>query len=89
MPRLLAAALWSLAAAFAVCAFWIVGAQSGMVSAWVILPFFWSAAVLAVLGRYLAQTGASMAHYLAQRFVRYLARSRPLGGSGARAGLPS
>ena len=57
MHSISAALLWTLAAvfAFAVCAVWIADAQSGVVSAWVVLPFFWSAAVLAVVGHHLAQ----------------------------------
>ena len=53
MHRIVAALLWTLAAAaaFVVCTVWIADAQRGAVGAWVILPFFWSAAVLAVAGR--------------------------------------
>ena len=76
MHRISAALLWTLAAvvAFAVCAVWIADAQHGVVSAWVILPFFWSAAVLAVVGNYLAQWRAPLARYLAR--YRLLARPR-------------
>ena len=80
--RILAVLLWVLAAiaAFAISAVWIIDAQSGMVSAWVILPFFWSAAVLSILGHYLAQWRPPIA--------RYLARHRPLAGPRAGAELP-
>ena len=82
MHRISAALLWTLAAvvAFAVCAVWIADAQRGVVSAWVILPFFWSAAVLAVVGHHLAQWLGPLA--------RYLARHRPLAGPRAGAELP-
>lgn len=82
MHRILAVLLWVLAAiaAFAISAVWIIDAQSGMVSAWVILPFFWSAAVLSILGHYLAQWRPPIA--------RYLARHRPLAGPRAGAELP-
>lgn len=82
MHKILAALLWVLAAVvlFALCAVWIIDAQSGMVSAWVILPFFWSAAVLSVLVHYLAQWRTPIAGYLA--------RHRPLAGRRAGAELP-
>lgn len=82
MHRIVAALLWTLAAAvaFAVCAVWVADAQRGAVGAWVILPFFWSAAVLAVAGHYLAQWRAPLA--------RYLARHRPLAGPRTGAELP-
>jgi prepilin signal peptidase PulO-like enzyme (type II secretory pathway) len=82
MHKILTALLWVLAAfvLFALCAVWIIDAQSGMVSAWVILPFFWSAAILSVLGRYLAQWRDPV--------IRYLARHKPLAGPGAGAELP-
>ncbi len=76
MHRISAALLWTLAAvvAFAVCAVWIADAQRGVVSAWVILPFFWSAAVLAVVGHHLAQWLAPLARNLARH--RLLPRPR-------------
>lgn len=83
VQRLLAALLQILAVvvAFAVCALWIADAQSGTVSAWAILPFFWSAAALAVLGHYLARWRAPVTHYLA--------RHKPLAGPREGAELPS
>lgn len=83
MHRISAALLWTLAAfvLFALCAAWIIGAQSGMVSAWVILPFFWSAAILSMLGHYLARWRAPV--------IRYLARYKPLADSRASVELPS
>ena len=76
MHRISAALLWTLAAvvAFAVCAVWIADAQRGVVSAWVILPFFWSAAVLAVVGNHLAQWLGPLARYRAR--PRLLRRPR-------------
>lgn len=76
MHRISAALLWTLAAviAFAVCAVWIADAQRGVVSAWVILPFFWSAAVLAVVGHHLAQWLAPVIRHIAGH--RLLARHR-------------
>jgi Flp pilus assembly protein protease CpaA len=72
MQRIAAALLWTLAAvvAFAVCAVWIADAQSGIVSAWVILPFFWSAAVLAVVGHHLAQWLAPVIRQIAGHKLR-------------------
>ena len=82
MHKISALLLWTFAAAvaFAVCAVWFADAQRGSVSAWVILPFFWSAAVLAAVGHYLAQWWAPLA--------RYLARHRPLAGPRTGAELP-
>lgn len=73
MHKILAALLWVLAAfvLFALCGMWIIDAQSGTVSAWVILPFFWSAAVLSVFGHYLA--------LCREPLMRFLARHRPAG----------
>jgi hypothetical protein len=65
LNRISAALLWILAApvAFAIGAVWIADAQSGVVSAWVILPFFWSAAVLVAVGHYVAQWRAPLARH--------------------------
>ena len=83
MHKILAALLWVLAALvlFALCGMWIIDAQSGTVSAWVILPFFWSAAVLSVFGHYLA--------LCREPFMRFFARHKPLAGSRASVELPS
>jgi prepilin signal peptidase PulO-like enzyme (type II secretory pathway) len=72
MHRISAAVLWTLAGgvAFAVCAVWIADARSGTVSAWIILPFFWSAAVLAAVGHYLAKWRLPVARYLAGHKLR-------------------
>lgn len=80
MRRLLALLISVVAfvAAFAVCAIWIFDA--GMASAWIIVPFFWSAAGLALLMHYLAQLRSPIA--------RYLARRRPLAGPRAGVQLP-
>ena len=80
--KIMAALLWVFAAfvLFALCALWIIDAQSGMVSAWIILPFFWSAAVLSVVGHYLAQWRDPV--------IRYLARHRALAAPRADAGQP-
>jgi hypothetical protein len=82
MHKILAVLLWVLAAfvLFTLCAVWIIDAPSGMVSAWGILPFFWSAAVLAVLGHNVAQRWAPVS--------RYLARHRSLAGPRTGAELP-
>jgi hypothetical protein len=82
MHRISAALLWTLAAvvAFAVCAVWIADAQRGVVSAWVILPFFWSAAVLAVVGHHLTQWLAPV--------IGHLARRKSLAGPRGSAELP-
>lgn len=82
LHRLSAVVLGILAfiAAFTVCAKWIVDAQTGMASAWIIVPFFWGAAILAVLVNYLAQWRSPVA--------RYLARHRPLAGPREGVELP-
>ena len=82
MHRIAAAVLWILATitSFAICAWWITDAQSGMVSAWVILPFFWSAALLSVLVHYAVQWRDPIG--------RYLARHKPLAGPRQGAELP-
>ena len=81
-PKILAALLWILAAAtaFAICAIWITNVQDGMISAWVILPFFWSAALLSVLGHLLVQWRGPIASTLA--------RLKPLAGLRANSELP-
>ena len=82
MPRILAVLLWPLAVVvvFAVCAYWIVDAQSGKISAWVILPFFWGAALMAVVAHYVAQWRDPIS--------RYLASHKPLAGPRPGAELP-
>ncbi|MBX9589161.1 MAG: hypothetical protein K2X43_07645 [Hyphomonadaceae bacterium] len=82
MPRVWVALIWVLAAAavFSMCAVWIVDAHSGMVGAWTLLAFFWSAALLSVLGHYLVKWRDPVA--------RYLARRKPLAGPRRGAQLP-
>jgi hypothetical protein len=54
--------------------------QNGKVSAWMILPFFWGGAAVAVGVRQLAQ--------LRDPIGRYLARHKPLAGPRPGAELP-
>ena len=82
LHKFLTAALWAsaVAAGLILCAVWIVDTQSGKISAWAILPFFWGAALFAVLVHYLAQ--------LRDPISRYLARHKPLAGPRPGAELP-
>jgi len=75
--RNLAAALWLLAAAaaFAIGASWAGEAQSGKISPWALVAFFWGAALVSVL-----------IHYLSRGAEDALKRYRPHHKSAARAG---
>ena len=74
--------VWPLAtlAMSAACVLCFAGTEGGKVGAWVILPFFWGGAVVAVGVHQLAQ--------LRDPLSRYLARHRPLAGPRAGAELP-
>jgi hypothetical protein len=82
LHKILAAMLWPLAVlvAFAIGTMWVVDTQSGKISAWAILPFFWGAAVLAIVVHYLAQWRDPL--------NRYLTRHKPLAGPRPGAELP-
>jgi hypothetical protein len=82
LQRILNAALWlgAVAAGLVICAVWLVDTQSGKISAWAILPFFWGAAAFAVLVHYLGQ--------LRDPIGRYLSRHKPLAGPRPGAELP-
>jgi hypothetical protein len=64
------------AASLALSAFWMLGAQDGMVSAYALIPLMWSVAL-----------GAGFVHHLRESGVlqRYLLAMRPVSGqpSGA------
>ena len=82
LHKFLAVVLWPLAVltALVVCAWWIVDTQSGKISAWAILPFFWGAALVAVVAHYVAQWRDPV--------IRYLVRHKPLTGPRSGAELP-
>jgi hypothetical protein len=82
LHRLLAVLLgiFAFAAAFAVCAHWMVDAQTGLANAWVIVPFFWAPAILAMLVHYVAQWRLPVS--------RILSRLKPFAGSNAGVQLP-
>ncbi len=82
LRNVLRAAMGPLAtlAIFAACVFWFADTESGKVGAWVILPFFWGGAIVAVGVHHLAQ--------LRDPLTRYLARHRPLAGPRPGAELP-
>jgi hypothetical protein len=70
--RNLAAVLWLMAAAaaFAIGAMWAPDAQSGKLSPWALVAFFWGAALLSVLIHYLSQGPDALRRYRLQRGVR-------------------
>jgi hypothetical protein len=82
LHKILAAMLWPLAVllAFAMAVIWVVDVQSGKLSAWAILPFFWGAAIVAIVVHYLGQWRDPL--------TRYLARHKPLAGPRPGAELP-
>jgi len=82
MHRGLAALLWLVAGAAVLVAgaAWAVDVESGKMSAWVLVPFFWGAALVAVLVHYLAQG--------ADALTRHRLHHRPLAGPRAGAELP-
>jgi hypothetical protein len=63
--RNLAAALWVLAgaAAFAVCSSWAAEAQSGKLSPWALIAFFWGAAGVSVAIHYLSRGPEALRRY--------------------------
>ena len=63
--RSLAAALWLLAgaAAFAVATSWMSQAQSGKVSPWALVAFFWGAAGVSVAIHYLSRGAEALKRY--------------------------
>lgn len=73
LHRVFATLLWICAFVSAFC-IWAASARSGMIGAWTILPFFWSAAGLSVLVHYFAQMRAPIGRYLARH--RLLAARR-------------
>jgi hypothetical protein len=82
LQRILGAALWLAAGAAVLIVYvvWLVDAESGKVSAWAMLPFFWGAALVAALAHYLSQ--------LRDPVSRYMARRKPLAGPRPGAELP-
>jgi hypothetical protein len=82
LHKFLAALLWPVAvcAIIAVMGLWLVDTQSGKISAWAIVPFFWGAALLAGVVHYVGQ--------LRDPIGRYLARHKPLAGPRPGAELP-
>jgi hypothetical protein len=67
--RSLAAALWLLAGvvAFAVCSSWAGEAQSGKLSPWALVAFFWGAAAVSVAIHYLSQGPEALRRYRLSR----------------------
>jgi hypothetical protein len=67
--RSLAAALWLLAGAiaFAVCSSWIGEAQSGKLSPWALVAFFWGVAAASVAIHYLSQGPEALRRYRLSR----------------------
>jgi hypothetical protein len=82
MRRRIVILLWILGAASAlgISTLWVVAAQSGLLSAWALVPFAWSVALLAGLAHHL-RDGA--------RTTRYRLDREPLAGPRAGAWLPS
>ena len=82
MQRGLTAVLWLVvgAAMLAAGAAWMDEAQSGKMSALVLVAFFWGAALVAVLVHYLSQG--------ADALTRYRLYHKPLAGPRAGAELP-
>jgi hypothetical protein len=82
LHKVLRAVIWPLAAlaAFAMCALWFADTHGGKVSAWAILPFFWGAALVALVVHHLGQ--------LRDPISRYLARHKPLAGPRPGAEIP-
>jgi hypothetical protein len=75
--RNVAAVLWLLAAAatLAIGAIWAPGAQSGKLSPWTLVAFFWGAALLSVLIHYLSHGPDALRRYRLQHKATAAQRS--------------
>ena len=76
----LLAGLLAAAAIFAVSTLWVIAGRGGHLSAWAVIPFFWSAVLLAGVAHALRQLPGTL--------TGYRRHHRPLAGPREGAQLP-